>query len=404
MIEPTQSRFDEQLARFARGELGAAEAREFAQTALESPAWFEDLTATALARTAISSIPVPAEPVRHSWWRSPFLLMAAAVIVIGILVVPYVMRIPPKHIDSTRTSTPQSPTIVPVPTIVLKEGSSQPVLLAEGLLPTAPTAIQVFRGEQEPARLPRQIGAIVEVEDGLVTINRGSADGLEKGSKVEIYRDKTLTNRIATLTVDTVFRDRARGDAVGNDLKTQCVVRVSDRNHLEALLQYADDSAARGDSAGARRAAAQANQWASTAQVSITQRAHAAGLLAELDFRANDLAAAETHYGAALEILTADANASADAVAKLQNDVAAVAMLRGDYGTAQKVLDRNAVGLSNKRLKAERFNNFGVLAEEHGDRSQAEAFYAQALELLSGGSADERKIVEVNLNRVKGLR
>ena len=403
MIEPTQSRFDEQLARFARGELSAAEARELAQTALESPAWFEELTATALAKTATSSVPVPAEPVRHSWWRSPFLLAAAAVIVIGILVLPYVMRILLKQTDSARTSTPQSPAIVPLPTTVLKDGSSQPVLLAEGLVPAAPTATQVFRGEEEPARLPRQIGAIVEIDDGQATIDLGSLDGLGKGTGVEIYRDKSLKHRIGTLTIGTVFRDRARGDAVGTAFKTQCLVRVSDRDHLEALLQFADDSAARGDFAGGRRAAAQANEWATTAQVSTAERAHTAELLAKLDFQTNDLAAAETHYGAALEIVSADANASADAVAKLQNNVAAVAMLRGDYSTAQKVLDRNAVGLSNKKLQAERLNNLGVLAEENGDRNRAAAFYDQALELLSDGSADERKIVEVNLNRVKGL-
>ena len=402
MTGPTQSWFDERLARFARGEVKPEEARELAQASLESSAWFEELTATALAKTAISSVPVPTEAVRHRWWRSPFLLAAAAVIVIGIIAVPYVMRIPPKQTDSVRTASPQSIIAVPSPTMVLQAGSAQPVLLAEGLLPAAPTANQVFRGGQPLARPPREIGAIVEIQDGLATINLGSADGLEKGSKVEIYRDTTLRNRIAVLTIDTVFRDHARGDAVGIGLKIQCAARVSDRDHLEALLQYADDSAARGDSAGARRAAAQANEWASTAKVSLTQRAHAAGLLAKLEFGANDRAAAETHSGEALELLSADANASADTVAQLQNNLAALAMLRGDYGAAQKVLDRNAVGFSNRKLKAERFNNLGVLAEEQGNRSQAQAFYAQALELLSDGSADERKTVEVNLNRVRG--
>ena len=91
MSEITQSWFDEKLARFARGEVSPDEAHELAQASLESHAWFEDLTATALAKTAVSSVPVPTAPLRHARWRSPFLLATAAAIVIGIFVVNYAM-------------------------------------------------------------------------------------------------------------------------------------------------------------------------------------------------------------------------------------------------------------------------------------------------------------------------
>jgi hypothetical protein len=82
MTEPTQFHFDRDLARFARGELSAAEARELAQASLESSLWFEDLTATALARTAVMSAHMPVELKRRAWWCCPLLLATASAVVI----------------------------------------------------------------------------------------------------------------------------------------------------------------------------------------------------------------------------------------------------------------------------------------------------------------------------------
>ena len=402
MIEPSQSRFDEQLARFARGELTAVEERELAHVALESPAWFEELTATAMAKTAVLSVPVPAEPTRNRWWhRSAFLFAAAAVVVIGFIAVSYIMRVPAGLVR--RTSPPAR--VAPRPTIALSGGSAQPVLLAEGLQPPVPVPTsQVFRGEEQPLRSPRQIGLIVEIEDGLGTINLGAADGLSKSSKVEIYRDKALQHRVGTLTLDTVFREKARGEIGGTNIKAQYTVRVSDHDHLQALLQAANDFRTRGDLTQARLAVAHAEEWARSAKVAIFQKAAATALLASLDFQAGELAAAETHYGAALEMLSADPSGPADEIAELQNNLAALAMLRGDYGSAEKRLVGGANGLSDPKLKAERLNNLGVLAEQRGDPGQAEALYSQAREVLANGSESERKVVEFNLNRVKGLR
>lgn len=405
MIEPTQSRFDEQLARFAGGQLNAAEERELAQTALDSPAWFEELTDTSLAKTAATSVPLPAEPVRFAWWRSPFLLAASAVIVVAIVVLPYLylMRNPPKRKELARMASPQiNAPGEPRPTMSLRDGSSKPVLLAEGFSPVSPEPAQVFRGEDQPARPPRQVGAIVEIEDGTATINLGFVDGLAKGSEVGIYRDRAFKHHIGTLTLSTVFRDRARGEIEGHPFQVQYSARTSDRDHLQALLQAATDLQMRGELAQARRAAADANHWAKTAQVAGAEKAHAAELLGNLDFQAADPNAAEMHCRAALEMLSDDPNRSAAALAELQNDLAALMMLRGDYGSAQQLLDSDTAGLSDKGSKAERLNNRGVLAEERGARIQAENFYGQALELLPAGSA-KQKIVEVNLNRVKGL-
>src|ERR1041385_7219258 len=181
----TQQWFDEKLARFARSEVTPEEARELAQASLASPAWFDELTATALAKTAVSSVPVPAEPARRKWWRSPFLLATATVIVIGVMIVPYVMRTAQKRGEPIRTASPQPRPAVaaPIPTLAFSPGSAQPILLAEDLHPAVPRgAAQVFRGENEGIRSPRQIGAIISVEDGQATINLGSTDGLMKGS------------------------------------------------------------------------------------------------------------------------------------------------------------------------------------------------------------------------------
>lgn len=405
MTKPTQSWFDEKLGRFARGEVTPEEAHELAQASLESPAWFEELTATALAKTAVSSVAVPAERARRAWWRSPFLLATAAAILIGIFVVRYATRVSSRQEQSARIANPQPPSMHPLtPTLAFAPGSAQPILLAEDLQPATQTETpQVFRGEEEGTRSPRQIGAVISVEDGQATINLGSTDGLMKGSQVEVFRDNTMRDRVASLRVESLFREQARGGIGGQDLKIQYPVRVTDRDHLRALLQQAKDFEARGDLTDARRAAASATESANTATVTASQKASASELLARLDFKANDLAAAEMHYRAALDLLSADPHASPDYLAKAQNSLAALVMLRGDYDSAGKLLRENPPNPTKLKLRADRLNNLGVLAETRGNRQQAASFYTQALAILSQNLSDERRIAEANLARVKGL-
>ena len=52
-------------------------------------------------------------------------------------------------------------------------------------------------------------------------------------------------------------------------------------------------------------------------------------------------------------------------------------------------------------------NNLAVLAELRGDRRKAEALYAEAqraLEEAADSPAQERRVVETNLARIRGLR
>lgn len=406
MTEPTQSWFDEKLTRFAGGDVTPEEVRELARASLESPAWFEELTATALAKTAVSSVPLPAEPLRRAWWRSPFSLAAAATVVVGVAVVPYLARTSQRRGEPAGIASSQSAiTGTPLPTLAFTPGSAQPILLAQDLQFTAPArAMQVFRGEEQGSRSPRQIGAILSVEDGLATISLGSADGLMKGSEIDIYRDSSLKDRVGTLRVETVFREQARGDVGGNEYKTQYAARVADRDHLQARLQQADDFESRGDLTAARRTAVHASEWANSARLTPSQRARATELLGRLDFQAKNLAGAETHYRAALDLLSTDPHASPDDLGEVQNNLAALAMVLGEYDSVRKLLETGTAVLSNQTLKADRLNNLGVLAETRGDRKQAESFYLQALTILPRDSDNERKVVEVNLDRVKGLR
>jgi tetratricopeptide (TPR) repeat protein len=151
---------------------------------------------------------------------------------------------------------------------------------------------------------------------------------------------------------------------------------------------------------GARLVATNATSWVKTAKVPLSAEANALKVLAGLDYQAGDAGAAETHYRAALELLRADPHASPNDLYAVKNDLLALAMLRGDYASAQKLLDAIP---SHQNLGADYLNNLGVLAEEHGNRQQAESSYRRALEALPQSSSTARKVVEANLTRVKGL-
>ena len=404
MMEPTQRQFEDKLARFARGELSPAEERELAQESLESPAWFEELTSTALAKTAVRSVPAPAEPVRGAWWRSPFLFVTAAAIVVGVFILPYLSRISQRQSESPQIANSPGPQrgVLLSPTLVFNAGSSQPVLLAEELQITASSqTTNIFRGEAETTRAPRQIGSILSIEDGLATIDLGSADGLAKGSELAVYRDPTLQDPAGSLRIGTVFREQSRGEAREPGLKTQYAVRVSDHTHLQALLEQVDDLQARGDFGGARRGAANAAAWVKAAKVPLSDQANAMKVMGRLDYQAGDASSAETHYRAALELLSADPHGSAKDLSALKNDLAALAMLHGDYDSAQKLFDSLP---SNQNLSADCLNNLGVLAEARGNRQQAESSYRRALEALAQSSPTSRRVVEANLARVEGTR
>jgi Flp pilus assembly protein TadD len=168
------------------------------------------------------------------------------------------------------------------------------------------------------------------------------------------------------------------------------------------LLQEVRDFEARGQLSDARLAANGTVTWAKTANTPSAIKAGAMELLAKLDFQSGDLEGAETHYRVALEMLNRNPHTSPNDLSRVRNDLASVAVLRGDYESARRLLAQGVELPSETKLEAYRLNNLGALAEARGDRRQADTFYTKALSILPENLSNERKIVEANLVRVKG--
>jgi len=151
----------------------------------------------------------------------------------------------------------------------------------------------------------------------------------------------------------------------------------------------------------ARQAATGASTWANAASVPLAEKVKAMEVVARLDFLADDAESARTHYQTALEMLSSGEHTPSEDIAEVQNNLAVLAMLRGDYDSAKKFLDQLTL-VSDPHLQADRLNNLGVLAEQRGNLQQAHSFYAQALGALPRNLHHQREIIEVNLARVEG--
>jgi hypothetical protein len=217
---------EEKTDRFARGDLTPAESRDLAQQALDDPELFDELTSTALARTAWARS-------RRSRIISPRVawIVAAAAAVAILAVALYVLRRPSQL----------APQTIAV--------SSGPIFLSQIVDSTT------FRGPEPDSRPARAAGSVMQVEGRAVTIDLGSLDGLAKGGEVELVRDGQTTGK---LTVTTIFRDHSRGLASpGISVRVKDEVRVPRQMVLRAALDQIDALIARGDSGGARRIAEQ---------------------------------------------------------------------------------------------------------------------------------------------------
>jgi hypothetical protein len=214
---------EEQLDRFARGELTPAESRDLAQRALDDPELFDELTSTALARTALRR----SRPFSFTWPRIAWMVETAAAV--SILTVALYL--------------PRRPAPLPARTAAL---SSPPILLSQNSDSTA------FRGDPD-SRAPQTAGSVIQVAEKIVTIGLGSLDGLAKGGEVELVRDG---QPIGKLTLTTIFRDRARGLASpGMSVHVNDEVRLPPQMVLRAALDRIDALIARGDFDAARHIA-----------------------------------------------------------------------------------------------------------------------------------------------------
>ena len=89
------------------------------------------------------------------------------------------------------------------------------------------------------------------------------------------------------------------------------------------------------------------------------------------------------------------------------NNLAVLHALRGDDKSAGEILQQAlATSPTQQVLRASIVNNLGVLAEMRGDRRAAERHYADALGALAFAPSadDERRAIETNLARIRGLR
>jgi tetratricopeptide (TPR) repeat protein len=365
---------DDQIDRYARGELTAAESRELAQKALDDPELFENLTYSALAKEALSDASVAdrlARPGAKMFWfprKAQFVAGGAAAAVVLMLL--YSLM----HVQQSRVARNPPPVAQNQPPV---EGTSptrsQPILLGSNLS-AGRSATPVFRGVEADSRPPQPAGSIVSIEDGLATINLGSVDGIAKGSELGIYRDSQSTRLIGRVIVTTVFRERARGQIPeGREIRVNDQVRVAGLAHLNALLEQVDALASRGDPDAARKMAEKALKWSEVARFSPDERAKVLEKLAALEYQAGSLDLAEMHYQSIVDTLNA-----APSISKSS----AIAII---YGQS--------------------LNNLGALAGLRGDQSRAESLYAEALrafESVANVPPDERKAVETNLARSRG--
>jgi Flp pilus assembly protein TadD len=172
-------------------------------------------------------------------------------------------------------------------------------------------------------------------------------------------------------------------------------------------LEQVDALSNRGDSDAARRMAEKAAGWAETANVPPGERRRVLERLGALEYRAGSLQAAEMHYRLAVESLSKQHAASVREATAL-NNLAVLRLLNGNYDGAEAPLSQ-AVAESPKTdiVYGRSVNNLAVLAELRGDRRKAEALYAdaqRALAAVADSPAQERRVVESNLARIRGLR
>jgi hypothetical protein len=218
---------EEKLDRFARGELSSMESRELARNALDDPELFDELTYTAIARTALPGL----EHRRNV--RLPLAVMAAAAAAVIVLLSLYTFR-------------PSRP--APLPVVAM---SGPPIFLAQSA-----NSNTVFRGTTPESRAPRPTGSVTSIEDGFLSIDLGSLDGLAKGGEVEAVRQGKILGKIKLITI---FRERGRAEAPpGLAVHLNDQIRVPPAQYVRAVLDQIAAFSARGDSDGARRIAEQA--------------------------------------------------------------------------------------------------------------------------------------------------
>jgi hypothetical protein len=242
---------NEQLDRFARGELSPAESRDLARKALADQDLFDELTATAIARRGLRE-----RGTQRSSRLRIAILAAAAVVIVGVA-----LYAPRRNSELAKRA---SGTTAP-PVLLARSGDSNP---------------ENFRGADTGNREPRAMGSVGSIAGGIATLDLGSVDGLAKGVEVDVIREGQA---IGHIQLTTVFLSHSRGEAVGGaSIRVNDQVRVPPSGVLRAILDQIAASLARGESEKAMSLARHATVDSFDAELSSEEDLNNAGVIAEV--------------------------------------------------------------------------------------------------------------------------
>ena len=216
---------DKQLDRYLAGELSGPEQRDLAQASLDEPELFDTLTAAAVVKATVlrdrspKSAPAVAPPRRLvTRWRALTLtgVVAAAAVLALVMVYRSSSRsVSPPKTTSLAPSTPSSGgSAAAADSTTL---ATPPLMLTARLDELARRSTSEFRGVESYSRTPKSDGLVVSVDEGEVTVDLGSLDGLTKGAELQVFRGREDAKAVGRLRLATVFRERSRGRAASAD-------------------------------------------------------------------------------------------------------------------------------------------------------------------------------------------
>jgi Tfp pilus assembly protein PilF len=435
MSDRMEPNLKQQIDNYLEGKLSAVDARALAQKALDRPDLFDELTESALVKTALdtdlvkrhlnqlppSAVNPQVRPKLIPFPRTGRVLALVGSVAAALAIVTFYSLTRWQQSQSikqqemarearrnayetgsgTRQSSVKSPARALKPTLDRAAEAGQPILLAEGLQPgPAP----IFRGLEPSNRLPRPQGLILSLDDGLATVDLGSLDGLAKGTELTVFRDDTPSRQVARLIVTTVFRERARAriTAAEESIETGNRVQANPTIYFTALLDEGEARTGRGDPITARDLVRKALDWAGARDVPLGQRRKALEVLGALEYQSGAFDPAQQHYESAVSSFGATPAANAFERAATLNNLGSLYLLRGDYERAKVSLNAALKALTQGEAYGRSLNNLGVLAELRGHSQEAEAFYDNARRAFEGdreSTAQDLRAVDKNLAR-----
>jgi Tfp pilus assembly protein PilF len=435
MSDRMEPNLKQQIDNYLEGKLSAVDARALAQKALDRPDLFDELTESALVKTALdtdlvkrhlnqllpSAVEAKVRPKLIPFPRTGRILALVGSVAAALAIVTFYSLTrwqesrsvkqqeiarearsnASENVGGTRQSSVESPVRALKPTLDRTAEGGQPILLAKEL---QPSPAPIFRGLEPSIRLPRPHGSILSIDEGLATVDLGSLDGLTKGAELTVFRHEAPPRQVAHLVVTTVFRERARAriTAAEESIATRDKVDANPTIYFTALLEEGEARARHGDPITARDLVRKALDWAGARDLPLGQRRKALEVLAALEYQSGALELAQQHYESAVSSFGATPAANASEQAATLNNLGSLYLLRGDYGRAEVSLNAALKALTQGEAYGRSLNNLGALAELRGHSQEAEAFYdnaRRAFESDRESTAQDLRAVDKNLAR-----